>query len=92
MRRPELTHRGGSQGRQLNNNVTDVYALAIASPTDPARLETLPPTTPAGPSRHIAVGGRYLLERPIGEGSTGRVWQAIRRPDGAAVAVKVLRP
>jgi serine/threonine protein kinase, bacterial len=108
--------------------VTDVYALPIASSIDPARLETLPPTTTAGPTRRVPlpyVGGsaacpwslgaaksppppatavsrrgaeadplgrEYLLERPIGEGSTGRVWQGIRRADGTAVAVKILRP
>jgi len=38
-----------------------------------------------------ALGSNYVLEREIGGGATGRVWRAIRRADGAAVAVKVLR-
>src|SRR5512132_414055 len=57
--------------------------------TDPARLETLPPAA-ARPTRGIPLGSRYVLEHPIGEGSTGRVWQGVRRVDGSAVAIKVL--
>jgi serine/threonine-protein kinase len=62
----------------------------MTDPTDPARLETLPPTGAADPARGIPLGRRYLLERPINEGSTGRVWQGVRRSDGSAVAIKVL--
>ena len=62
----------------------------MAEPIDPARLETLPPTTTAGPTRRTPLGSGYLLEHPIGEGSTGRVWRGIRRADGSAVAIKVL--
>ena len=38
-----------------------------------------------------ALGSNYVLEREIGGGATGRVWRGIRRGDGAAVAVKILR-
>ncbi len=38
------------------------------------------------------LGSRYLLLEPIGAGASGQVWRARRRWDGAAVAVKVLRP
>jgi serine/threonine-protein kinase len=62
----------------------------MTEPTDPARLETLPPTAAAGPVRGTPLGSRYVLEHPIGEGSTGRVWQGVRRADGSAVAIKVL--
>jgi serine/threonine protein kinase len=43
---------------------------------------------PLAPGRSL---GRYRLEEPIGEGAGGVVFRA-RSPDGAAVAVKVLRP
>jgi serine/threonine protein kinase len=59
-------------------------------PFDPARLETLPPTVATDPTRRTPLGSRYLLERPIGEGSTGRVWQGVRRADGSPVAIKIL--
>ncbi len=62
----------------------------MTQPLDPARLETLPPTAAAGPTRRTPLGSRYLLEQPIGEGSTGRVWQGIRRADGSPVAIKIL--
>jgi hypothetical protein len=58
---------------------------------DPPRLETLPPTTAARPIRPTPLGTRYYLEHPIGEGSTGRVWRGVRRDDGSAVAIKILR-
>jgi serine/threonine protein kinase len=38
-----------------------------------------------------ALGSNYVLEREIGGGATGRVWRAVRRADGAQVAVKILR-
>ena len=63
----------------------------MTKPIDPARLETLPPTIAARPIRRTPLGSRYLLEQPIGEGSTGRVWQGVRRADGSPVAVKLLR-
>jgi hypothetical protein len=62
----------------------------MTDPTDPARLDTLPPTAAAGPARGIPLGQRYLLQHPIGDGSTGRVWQGVRRADGSTVAIKVL--
>jgi len=58
--------------------------------SDPARLETLPPDATAGRTCRTPLGSHYLLEHPIGEGSTGRVWSGIRRADGSAVAVKIL--
>ncbi|MBX6391712.1 MAG: serine/threonine protein kinase, partial [Frankia sp.] len=38
------------------------------------------------------LGGRYVLHEVLGQGTTGEVWRASRRDDGAAVAVKTLRP
>jgi serine/threonine protein kinase len=63
----------------------------MAELIDPARLETLPPTPAAGPARRTPLGNRYFLEHPIGEGSTGRVWQGVCRADGSAVAIKIMR-
>src|SRR5690349_3312999 len=63
----------------------------MAEPFDPLRLETLPPATAARPIRPTPLGSRYYLEHPIGEGSTGRVWRGVRRDDGCAVAIKILR-
>src|SRR5213592_5054384 len=62
----------------------------MTAPIDPPRLETLPPTTAAGPIRGTPLGNRYLLADPIGEGSTGRVWRGVCRADGSAVAIKIL--
>jgi serine/threonine protein kinase len=62
----------------------------MTQPSDPARLETLPPTAAAGPTRRTPLGSRYLLEQPIGDGSTGRVWRGVRRADGCPVAIKIL--
>src|SRR5437773_1391635 len=70
---------------------TGGHLETMAEPIDPARLETLPPTAAAGPTRRIPLGSNYLIEYPIGEGSTGRVWRGVRRADGCAVAVKILR-
>ena len=36
--------------------------------------------------------GRYSLHEPLGRGASGEVWRGTARPDGSAVAVKVLRP
>ncbi|MDT3443753.1 MULTISPECIES: serine/threonine-protein kinase [unclassified Pseudofrankia] len=38
------------------------------------------------------LGSRYVLHELLGQGTTGEVWRASRRDDGAAVAVKMLRP
>ena len=62
----------------------------MTAPINPSRLETLPPTTAARPIRGTPLGSRYLVEHPIGEGSTGRVWRGSRRDDGSAVAIKIL--
>ena len=52
----------------------------------------LPPAPPAPPVQGRPLGSSYLLLEPIGAGASGQVWRAERRWDGAAVAVKVLRP
>jgi serine/threonine protein kinase len=36
--------------------------------------------------------GSYVLEECLGEGATGVVYRAVHEPDGAIVALKVLRP
>ncbi|WP_007516349.1 serine/threonine-protein kinase [Pseudofrankia saprophytica] len=38
------------------------------------------------------LGSRYVLHELLGQGTTGEVWRASRRDDGADVAVKMLRP
>lgn len=38
------------------------------------------------------LGSRYVLHELLGQGTTGEVWRATRRDDGADVAVKMLRP
>ncbi|MBL7494931.1 serine/threonine protein kinase [Frankia nepalensis] len=38
------------------------------------------------------LGSRYVLHELLGQGTTGEVWRASRRDDGAEVAVKMLRP
>jgi serine/threonine protein kinase, bacterial len=39
-----------------------------------------------------ALGSRYLLDEPIGEGGMGVVWRGRDRETGAPYAIKVLRP
>ncbi|WP_176738547.1 serine/threonine-protein kinase [Micromonospora pallida] len=63
---------------------------------DPAGQPTLPPTMPpAAPPpqavQTVALGSRYVMERPIGEGGHGRVWRGRRRADDAPVAIKIMR-
>ncbi|WP_250007152.1 serine/threonine-protein kinase [Actinoplanes sp. M2I2] len=36
------------------------------------------------------VGSAYMLQRPLGQGATGTVWEALDRATGEAVAVKLL--
>lgn len=37
------------------------------------------------------IAGQYRLERPLGAGAIGTIWEAIRLSDGAIVAIKLLR-
>lgn len=37
------------------------------------------------------IAGQYRLERPLGAGAIGTIWEAIRLADGAIVAIKLLR-
>jgi serine/threonine-protein kinase len=39
-----------------------------------------------------ALVGPYRIVRPLGEGAMGIVFEAVREPEGATVALKVLRP
>ncbi|MEO3813253.1 protein kinase [Sphaerisporangium sp. B11E5] len=62
--------------------------------TDPASLPTLPPGGAHGPdpgATPIPLGRGYRLERLIGQGSNGRVYEGRRLADGHPVAIKVLR-
>lgn len=47
------------------------------------------PAAYAAPVMRRTVGGRYVLEQPLGEGGTGRVYRA-RSPRGEPVALKLL--
>ncbi len=55
----------------------------------PLRSATVAPRPPV---EGRPLGSRYVLREPVGAGATGQVWQGLRRSDGTAVAVKVLRP
>jgi serine/threonine-protein kinase len=37
------------------------------------------------------IAGQYRLERPLGAGAIGTIWEAVRLSDGAVVAIKLLR-
>jgi hypothetical protein len=47
---------------------------------------------PAGELIGSMVAGRYLIEREIGGGTAGKVYEATQQPIGRKVALKVLRP
>ncbi len=64
-------------------------AERLQSSSAPLRSVTVAPRPLAGGR---PLGSRYLLLEPIGAGAVGQVWRGQRRSDGAAVAVKVLRP
>jgi serine/threonine protein kinase len=58
------------------------------------RRDTVPPTAPIPPADAVQgrpLGSGYVLQELIGRGATGQVWRGVRRADGRAVAVKVLR-
>ncbi|MGH3910234.1 MAG: protein kinase domain-containing protein, partial [Pseudonocardiaceae bacterium] len=71
---------------------TELAAL-LAEPGDRQQLPTLSPShliEPVGSSLR-PLGAQYLLEAQIGTGSSGTVWRARRRRDGAVLAAKLLR-
>ncbi|MDP2339890.1 MAG: serine/threonine-protein kinase [Deltaproteobacteria bacterium] len=45
---------------------------------------------PVDPLLGTLVAGRYLVERPLGEGGMGAVYRAVQEPLGRAVALKVI--
>ncbi|GAA1276781.1 hypothetical protein GCM10009677_33270 [Sphaerisporangium rubeum] len=62
--------------------------------SDPAALPTLPPGGARGPdpgAAPVPLGRGYRLERLIGQGSNGRVYEGRRIADEHPVAIKVLR-
>ncbi|MGH3908416.1 MAG: serine/threonine-protein kinase [Pseudonocardiaceae bacterium] len=72
---------------------TELAAL-LTEPGERQQLPTLLPPgqliEPAGSSLR-PLGAQYLLETQIGTGSSGTVWRARRRRDGAVLAAKLLR-
>ncbi len=44
------------------------------------------------PNIHDEIDGRFILEKRLSQGSVGSIWSAAQRPDGAPVALKLLRP
>ena len=78
------------------------FGALLVSATDAPladRLDTVaPPPAKATAGEEVAsevgrpLGSAYLLTEPIGRGAMGRVWRGVRRADGTAIAVKVLRP
>jgi serine/threonine-protein kinase len=63
--------------------------------TDETVLEPTVASTPPGrDDRPLAsgdpIGGRYVLDRVVGEGGMGVVWAAVDRASGERVAIKVL--
>jgi serine/threonine protein kinase len=40
----------------------------------------------------LTVGGRYLIQAPLGQGGVARVYRALQEPMGREVAIKVVRP
>jgi serine/threonine protein kinase len=67
---------------------------ARAAPPSPARKAERPSLRPGGPESLIGttLSGRYLIERLIGEGGMGAVYQAEHTHMRKRLAVKVLHP
>ncbi|MDQ6840093.1 MAG: serine/threonine-protein kinase, partial [Actinomycetota bacterium] len=63
--------------------------IAALTPSRSSRARTVAPGVGSGEGQ--ALGSSYLLQRPLGTGTSGQVWFAERRWDHRAVAVKVLR-
>jgi hypothetical protein len=67
-------------------------AFAALRPDSDADIEALLREGPSSPPREGAAVPGYALERLVGRGGMGSVYLARRLADGAAVALKLMRP
>ena len=71
-----------------------IAAASVPSPSRPARAPS--PPAPPRPNAEAMVGrtlnGRYLVQRKIGHGGFGAVYQGKQIATGREVALKVLHP
>ncbi len=79
------------------SGLSDAAAKVEGSPASPERAASKkerPSTRPGGPESLVGavLGGRYLIERLIGEGGMGAVYQAEHMHMHKRLAVKVLHP
>ncbi|MGC4079502.1 MAG: protein kinase [Rubrivivax sp.] len=89
-----LDARGTAQMREHVAGCSSCHAIACDLVHAAARGGARPPRArvqsyalePGG-----VVAGRYELESCLGEGGMGSVWSAVRRDDGARVAIKLLK-
>ncbi len=65
---------------------------AVSAADEPTALAAAPPAPPDVPVPGLLLGGRYRLERCIGRGGMGEVWEAVHTVIGRRVAIKLVLP